>query len=85
MINFAKKSNYMDKNEMYRQLQSASVRVDNYKDIIKKLLEMSKSEYFFLLANFQMTEELNQIINLSIQVDKTLSSIEQKLRDNVLN
>jgi hypothetical protein len=59
--------------------------VDNYKDIIKKLLEMSKSEYFFLLANFQMTEELNQIINLSIQVDKTLSSIEQKLRDNVLN
>jgi hypothetical protein len=75
----------MDKNEMYRQLQSASVRVDNYKDIIKKLLEMSKSEYFFLLANFQMTEELNQIINLSIQVDKTLSSIEQKLRDNVLN
>jgi predicted transcriptional regulator len=85
MINFAKKSNYMDKNEMYRQLQSASVRVDNYKDIIKKLLEMSKSEYFFLLANFQMTEELNQIINLSIQVDKTLSSIEQKLRDNILN
>ena len=75
----------MDKNEMYRQLQSASVRVDNYKDIIKKLLEMSKSEYFFLLANFQMTEELNQIINLSIQVDKTLSSIEQKLRDNILN
>jgi hypothetical protein len=59
--------------------------VDNYKDIIKKLLEMSKSEYFFLLANFQMTEELNQIINLSIQVDKTLSSIEQKLRDNILN